>query len=195
MFNPFKKKQVDGPLAVDKIPLPLIPEHWKPDSISLAEKREDMVRIAKESENVAFSKDDEDYWTASEIQIRNKWKESNDQLWKRIRKTRIGEFTGKNFKHLTDQEIRNAAQSLGINDLTGLVNRPGEGLKRQRHRPQGLNLNPGGQDASAVAGAGDHTVGNGTGNKRPADGEAREKKKQKRARFVDMEDEDEDDGL
>ncbi|KAE9366693.1 hypothetical protein N431DRAFT_77764 [Stipitochalara longipes BDJ] len=122
-FGKGNKDDDDQDLPKDRYPLPKIPAHWIPDSVSIAQKRAHVLELAKEDEAFPNPEILEYFHTPAEIQqinIQRQW--DLFAMKRQVADAAVEQHTGKKFDRLSQEELNKAYKELGINQLNGIFN-------------------------------------------------------------------------
>jgi hypothetical protein len=117
VINTLKRKLASPEPPVDQFALPTIPAEWNPTSVSVPEKRLDIIEKAKKTEGLPDT--DDAYFTPAEIiqMERDKARVHASNERKRA-KAEIVKHVGKPYSKLTRAEIRDWQDKLNIDPLT-----------------------------------------------------------------------------
>lgn len=122
-FSKFRHQKEDDGYddTTDLYPLPNIPPSWVPDNVSIADKRAQVLELAKKTPAFPDPNILEYYHTHEEIEqikLRREW---DLYAFKRqITKEKVEEHTKKQYDSLTPEELWKANAALGIDQTTGV---------------------------------------------------------------------------
>lgn len=113
-----------SPEPKDPFALPEIPDDWEPDNISYAEKRAQLIEIAKRTDGFPDASIEQNYHTPEEIEYmakERKFRLHHAELT--LAQDAIRNLYGKDrFSQVSHMEYNAACESLGINKQTGKFN-------------------------------------------------------------------------
>lgn len=129
VINTLKRKLASPEPPVDRFALPTVPAEWNPTSVSLPEKRLDIIEKAKKTEGLPDT--DDAYFTPAEItqMERDKARVHASDERKRA-KAEIVKHVGKPYSKLTRAEIREWQDKLNIDPLTEQFRPDAAGAKK-----------------------------------------------------------------